>query len=168
MAEALSLNVMLKMVGALSNALDLSTPTDAFLKDYSLTFANGTGINQANMLWHDQRTLTASAAETLDISGGLTSAFGTTIVFTAIKGLLVYAASGNTNDVQVTRPASEGVTLFLAASDGIAVRPGGVFLWVDPTAAGTAVVAATSDDLTFTKSAGSTSVTWDVWIWGEV
>ena len=168
MAEALSLNVVLKMVGTLANALDLSTPVDAFSVDYTKAFASGTGINQANMIWHDQRTLTASAAETLDLAGTLTSCFGTSIVFTAIKGILVVASSSNTNDVQVTRPASEGVTVFLAAADGLSVRPGGIFLWVDPTAAGVTVTAATSDDLTFTNSAGATSVVFDVWFWGEV
>ena len=168
MAEALSLQVVVKMIGSLTNALDLSTPADNFSVDYTKTFANGTAINCANMIWHDQRTLTASAAETLDLAGALTSVFGTTITFTAVKGILVVAATANTNDVQVTRPASEGVTVFLAAADGLSVRPGGIFLWVDPTAAGVAVAAATSDDLTFTNSAGSTSVVFDVWLWGEV
>ena len=168
MAEALSLQAVVKLVGSLTNALDLSTPSDSFSKDYTITFGNGTGINQGNMLWHDQSTLAASAAETHDLSGGLTSVFGTAIVFTVIKGLVVYAAPANTNNVQVTRPASEGVTIFLAAGDGLSVRPGGLFVWIDPTAAGIAIGAGASDDLTFTNSSGGTGVTYDIWIWGEV
>jgi hypothetical protein len=83
-----------------------------------------------------------------------------------IKAILVKAASGNTNNVNVSRPASNGVPLFLAASDGIAVLPGGAFLWVAPNAAGVAVTAGTGDLLTFTNSAGTASVTYDVVIVG--
>lgn len=168
MAEALNLQVVVKLIGSLTNVLDLSAPSDPLSRDYSLVFADGTGANQANMMWHDQRTLTASAAETLDLVGSLTSVFGTTISLTAIKGILVAASSGNTNNVLVSRPSSEGVTVFSAASDAIAVRPGGIFLWVDPSAAGITTTAATSDDLTLTNSAGSTSVVYDIVIWGEV
>lgn len=168
MAEAISLQVVLKLIGSMTNALDLSTPTDALSKDYSVTFANGTGANQANMWWHDQRTLGASATEDLDMAGSLTSVFGTTITFTSIKAVFVSAASGNTNDVQVTRPGANGVTLFMAAGDGIALGPGAWFMWVTPQANGKTVTGGTADLITFTNSAGGSGVTYDVFILGEV
>lgn len=168
MAEAVSLQVVFKLLGSMTNALDLTTPSDAISADYSKTYSNGTGANQANMWWHDQRTLTASATEDLDMAGSLTSVFGTTITFTSIKGLFVYAASGNTNDVQVTRPASNGVPWLMAAGDGIALKPGAWVAWFDPSANGAAVTGGTGDLITFTNSAGGTSVTYDVFILGEV
>ena len=166
MAEALSLNVVLKMVGSLTNALDLSTPSQDFAKDYTQVFANGTGANQGNMLWHDQRAV-GTAGEDLDLAGGLTSAFGTTITFAAIKGILVYASTSNTGNVIISRPASNGLVLFAAASDALAaLKPGGLFLFTDPSAAGLTVTANTGDLLNFDSSSGT--VTYDVWIWGEV
>jgi hypothetical protein len=49
---------------------------------------------------------------------------------------------GNTNDVQLTRPAN-GVPLFLAAGDGVAIGPGDIFLLTNRK--GIAVTAGTGD-----------------------
>jgi hypothetical protein len=127
---------------------------------------NGTGSGSANMIFSDTRTLSASGTEDLDLAGSLTGAFGNTLTFARIKAVIVSAASGNTNNVNVTRPASNGVPLFLAAGDGIPVKPGGTFCWVAPDATGVAVTASTGDLITFTNSAGTTSVTYDVVIIG--
>lgn len=168
MAEAVSLQVVLKLIGSMTQATDLSSLADALSRDYTLTFANGTGANQANMWWHDQRTLAASATEDLDLAGSLTSVFGTTITLTSLKGVFVYAAAANTNNVNVTRPAANGITWLLAAGDGIGLKPGAWVAWFDPSANGATVTAATADLITFTNSAGTTSVTYDVFLLGEV
>lgn len=168
MPEVLTLQAILKLKGQVENAADLTTPIDPIDKDYTINFTNGTGANQGNMIFHDQRTLTASATENLDLAGVLTSKFGTTITFMAVKGILVVAAAANTNNVNVSREGTNGVPVFLALGDGLPVKPGGVFLWIDPTAAGVAVTAGTGDLLTVANSAGGTSVVYDVWIWGEI
>lgn len=168
MPEAVSLQVVLKLLGTMTQTSDLSTLEDVLSRDYSKNFGNGTGANQANMWWHDQRTLAASGTESLDFAGGSTSAFGTTITLTSLKGVFVYAASGNTNDVQVTRPATNGIPWLMAAGDGIALKPGAWFVWLDPSANGATVTAGTGDLITFTNSAAGTSVTYDVFILGEV
>jgi hypothetical protein len=165
MAEALSLQLVLRMVGSLTNARDLSIPVDAFDKDYTKLFGNGTGANQGNMIWHDQRSVDTNG-ESLDLAGGLTSAFGTTITFTAVKGILIVASASNVGNVIINRPAS-GLVLFAAQGDELApLKPGGMFLFTDPSAAGLTVTA-TSGDLLFIDSSSGT-VTYDVWIWGEV
>jgi hypothetical protein len=163
---ALISDFTVRAICSLTNALDLSTPVDPLSLTQRIQLTSGTGANQADMLWHDERTLTASATEDLDLAGSLTSSFGATLTFARIKALIVVAASANTNNVQVTRTTSNGVPLFLAAGDGIPVLPGGVFAWVAPDASGIAVTAGTGDKLTFTNSAGSTSVTYDVVIVG--
>lgn len=159
---ALSTDLNVRLAGTLTSALDLSTPTDSLVKTLHTVLTSGTGANQADMMWHDTRTLSASATEDLDLAASLTGPLGGTLTFARIKMVLVTAASGNTNNVNVTRPASNGVPLFLAASDGIAVRPGGCFLWAASDSTGVAVTAGTGDLLTFTNSAGSTSVSYDV------
>jgi len=131
-----------------------------------LRFLDGTGAGQIDRAYHAQRTLAASATEDLDFSGSLTNPISGSAVFARIKYILVVAASGNTNNVNVIRPASNGLPLFLAASDGIAVRPGGKFEHGVADATGIVVTAGTADLLTFTNSAGSTSVTYDVLVLG--
>lgn len=166
MALSLSTDLTVRLAATLTNPADLSTPTDALVKATTFNWTSGTGANQGDRRFHDQRTLSASGTEDLDLAGSLTDVFGNTITFARIKMVLVTAASGNTNNVNVTRPASNGVPLFLAASDGVAIRPGGGFLWWAPDSTGVAVTAGTGDLLTFTNSAGSTSVTYDVVIIG--
>lgn len=166
MALSLSTDLTVRLAATLTNPADLSTPTDALVKSTVFNWTSGTGANQGDRRFHDQRTLSASATEDLDLAGSLADLFGNTITFARIKLLLVTAASGNTNNVQVTRPASNGVPLFLAAGDGVAIRPGGGLLWWSPDSTGVAVTAGTGDLLTFTNSAGSSGVTYDVVIVG--
>ncbi len=149
----------------LLSALDLTTAFDPLKLKTSLRLGNGTGSGQVSQQWHDTRTLTASASESLDLAGGLTNAFGVTVTFTRVKFVLVIASTGNTNDVQVTRVATTGIPLFMADGDGIALGPGEWFCYGSPTT-GKTVTASTDDTLTFTNSAGSTSVTYTVVIIG--
>lgn len=149
-------------------ALDLATSRLSLDKDYTIAFTTtGAGANAVNRLFTDTRTLTASATEDLDLAGVLTDSFGQTLTFARVKYIVIKAAAANTNSVQITRPASNGLVLFMAASDGISLAPGEVFVWVSPGAAGKAVTASTGDLLTITNSAGSTSVVYDVIIGGS-
>lgn len=150
-----------RLVAAYTGSGDLATPSVPLDIGDRIRMTSGTTTGKADLMWSDTRTLAASGTEDLDLAGSLTDAFGT--AFTVVKLKLVYvtADDGNTNDVQITRPASNGVPLFLAAGDGLAVGPGGCFVWCAP-AAGVAVTAATGDLITFTNSAGSTGVTYSV------
>lgn len=163
---ALTSDFTVKAACTLTSALDLATASVPLTLTNRIRLTNGTGADQADLIFHDTRTLSASATEDLDLAGVLANALGTTLTFARIKAVIVSAAEANTNNVNVTRPASNGVPLFLAASDGIAVRPGGVFAWIAPDATAVAVTAGTGDLLTFTNSAGSTSVTYSVVIVG--
>ena len=162
----LSTKLVTTVVATLSDALDLSTATDPLSYTLRTTLASGTGANQADMLWHDTRTLAASATENLDLAGVLVNGLGDTQTFARVKLIMVTAATANTNNVNVIREGTNGVPIFLALADGVAVRPGGAFLLSAPDATAYAVTAATGDLLTFTNSAGSTSVTYSVIIIG--
>jgi hypothetical protein len=160
--------IQLAIAAALTTALDIGTAEYSPNFNQVFNLGDGTGADQANMIWSDTRTLTASATENLDLAGGLTNAFGATVTFSKLKAILVVASTGNTNSVQVTRPASNGVPLFMAAGDGVALTPGAAFAAVFPDANGVAVTGATGDLLTLTNSAGSTSVTYTIILIGTV
>ncbi|MEV4180183.1 hypothetical protein AB0J28_01890 [Streptosporangium canum] len=157
---------LFQLEAEVTSPLDLSTPTNLISVARQLNLAQGAGAGQADMVWSDQRTIAASGSDALDLAGSLSGPFGGTLTFARIKMVVVLAAGGNANNVNVTMPGSNGVPLFLAAGDGIAVKPGGAFMWFDPSAAGVAVTAATGDLLTVVNSGAGTPVTYDIHIVG--
>ncbi len=166
MATTLSTIVTAKIETTFRNVLDLSVPVDTLTKQTKIELSNGTSSNNADLCFHDQRTLGASGTEDLDLAGSLAGPFGASQVFVELRAVLFSAASANTNNVLVSRPASNGVPLFSAAGDQIIIPPGGVFLWSCPADGKIPVTASTGDLITVTNSAGSTSVTYDVVIIG--
>lgn len=169
MAETFSGTFKMSLAGTFTSDNDLSTVTQAFNYTKSQAFTNGTGADQANMVWSDQRTISASGTDDLDLSGSLTNAFGTTISFTSIKGIIVYAASGNTNDVLVGGDGSAPLAEWVSdTSDVLVVKPGGMFALMNPAANGYAVTNSTADVLQIANSSSGTSVTYDIILIGEV
>lgn len=160
-------NVSLSIDALFSGTGDLGDPKQRILIEKALSLEAGTAAtDEANLLFSDTRTLAASATENLDLAGSLSSAFGATITAAEVVLLFFAAHDTNTNDVLVTRPASNGlVGPFMAAGDGVSIKPGEWALFVSQ--AGWPVTAATGDLLTVTNSAGGTGVDYDVLIIGR-
>lgn len=151
----------------LTNPLDLAASTSplAYAKEWVL--ASGTAANQADKVFHDQRTLAASATENLDLAGVLTDALGATLTFLRVKGIVVYAAAANTNNVEVGGVVN-GLAGWVgdAATDKVIVRPGGLLAVFAPDATAYAVVAGTGDLLRVANAGAGTAVTYDVIVLG--
>jgi len=143
--------------------LDLANATVPLSVARAIALADGTGLGQADRIFHDRRTLAASANEDLDLAGVLTDAFGAVITFARIKAMLIAADPGNTNNVIVGNAAANGFISWVgAATHTVTVRPGGLLLLAASDVTGYTVTAATADLLRITNSAGGTSVTYDV------
>lgn len=154
-------NIALSIDATLTGTGDLGNPKQRVNISEELALLAGTGaINQCDLMFQDTRTLAASGTEDLDLAGSLANAFGAALAAAELVLLFVKAHDANTNNVNVTRPASNGVPIFLAASDGRAILPGEWFLIVSEH--GIAVTAATGDLITITNSGGTTGVTYDV------
>ena len=162
----LSATVKVSVSGRQTGALDLSTQSADLPKVYSQVFSDGAGADQAQRIFADTRTLAASANEDLDLSGSLTDILGAAVVFTKVKAVIIKASASNSNNVNLTRPASNGVPLFLAAGDGIALAPGEVFVWLSGQAAGKTVTAGTGDLINLANSAAGSSVSYDIIVIG--
>jgi|SRR5688572_13113839 len=150
-------------------ALDLVEASVPLLRTYTSILADGVGGGQADRVFHDRRTLSASANEDLDLAGGLTDAFGAALTFVKIKGLLVAAAAANTNNVIVGGAASNGfVTWVGGATHTLTVRPGAVLALFAGQAdtTGYAVTASTGDLLRVANSGAGSTVTYDIVIVG--
>lgn len=161
-SASISLGIRAKQTGA----ADLGTPQILVDIQKAMEFTPGTAaVGQSNVLFSDTRTLAASGTESLDVAGVLADALGATIAAAEIVAIYVAAAAGNTNDVQVTRPAANGVPLFLAAGDGIALGPGDFS--VRTYRNGVPVTAATGDLITVTNGAAGTPVSYDIVILGR-
>ena len=167
MATTYKGSIGIQLLGLMQKDLDIgSARLDVnYAKKFSV--ANGTGAEQANMIWTDTRTISASSADDLDLYGGLTNAFGDVINFANVKGIFVFAAAANTNDVVIgndgTAPINFGVT-----TNVINVKPGGMFCLYDPALNGYTVTNTTADVLQIANGGSGTSVTYDIIVFGEV
>lgn len=161
----LRVSALVQLAAELTSALDLTTASAPVSIGRQLSFADGDGAGEADRIWTDRRTIAASGTDSIDLAGDLVDPFGQTITFAKLKGLLVAASPANTNNVLVGRPASNAVPLF-SAEASIPVKPGGVFVWLDPSAAGIAVTADTGDVIELGNSSGGTGVTYDIAIIG--
>jgi hypothetical protein len=170
MAETFDGAVKISVNGTLSKDIDLGVVSHVVNQVFNQSFANGTAINKANEMFVDTRTIAASGTDALDLAGGLTNGVGTTINFTSIKGMIIIADSGNTNDVQIGGAATGVAFVNWVASytDIVNVKPGGMFCLVNPTAAGYAVTASTGDILNITNSSSGTGVTYTIVLIGTV
>ncbi|MET7412516.1 hypothetical protein [Streptomyces rubiginosohelvolus] len=149
-------------------AIDLGTSRAPQALSRSMSLASGTGAGKADRVFSDRRTLAASGTEDLDLAGVLVDAFGASITFARIKGLVIAAAAGNTNNVVVGAASSNPWATLLGATHTLTVRPGG-FVAVGTgvaDATGYAVTASTGDLLKIANSGAGSAVTYDIHIIG--
>jgi hypothetical protein len=150
-----------------TSAKDLTTVRAPLDYAKALQLASGTAAGQADLIFSDTRTIAASGTDTLDLAGSLVDALGSTLTFARVKGLIIYAAPGNTNDVVYGGAASNTwVGPFVDATDKRKVKPGGIEVVFAPGAAGFPVTAATADQLLIANGGAGTSVSYDVVIIG--
>jgi hypothetical protein len=166
-------SIRLSVATVETSTLDLRTSTAKGAVNQLVELATGTSAGQANRIFMDTRTLAASATENIDLAGALTDSYGNAQVFARVKALIVVADSANTNNVEVTKLAA-GAPVFWdgsaesAPEPGVSLRPGAFFCLAcgDADATGYVVTATSADLITFTNSAGSTTVTYDLVVIG--
>lgn len=166
---ALTSKVALSVSADHTKTLDLANGKVPLKKVYQAILASGTAVGQADLIFHDQRTLGASATENLDLSGVLTDAFGASLAFVKVKAIIFMAAAANTNNVLIGGDVTNTFfPMFGAETDSLILRPGATFALFAGSAdsAGYAVTASTADLLKVTNSAGTSGVTYDVIVIG--
>jgi hypothetical protein len=145
-----------------TSALDLRTLVDELATAYSDAFTDGTGASQANRLFADTRTLADGADESLDLAGGLTDAFGTTITLAKLKALVIINPSA-TQTLTVGN-AADPILLFGTAAHTVNIPPGGK-LMMDWPGTGWTVTGGSADKLKIVNSAGA-AVDYTIWLIG--
>ena len=159
----LDANVTMAVSGQHTSLLDLGPAAFPIALARSFATTNGTGVGQADRVFTDIRTLTASSSEDLDLAGVLLDAFGVAITFARIKTLLVAADPANTNNVIVGNATTNGFISWVgAATHTVVVRPGGALLLAASDVTAYTVTAATADLLRIANSGAGTSVTYTI------
>jgi hypothetical protein len=167
LAAGVTADVQGRMAGTYTGTNDLGSVTFAFSPSALIQFAPGTASGNADKMFSDQRTISASSSENLDLAGVLADPLGATLTFGHVKAIYVHAAAANTNDVCVGGAGSNTFTgPFADATDIVCVKPGGFLLLGVASGAGWAVTASTGDLLKVANSSSGTAVTYDVVIVG--
>lgn len=147
----------LKSSGTPSLADPVDTTAPRFVRD----LASGTGANQANYYYREERTIASGANYVLDLSGTDKDIFGTNIVMTSVVGIHVIAApadesaAANTTNITITTTLAG---IFGGTTPSVIMTPGESFQRVNTGASGLcAVTATTADTITFTNAAGASA-----------
>jgi hypothetical protein len=162
----LNAQILLQLLATENSSSDLSTTVRRTNVSESLTFTNGTGANQAQIVWSDSRTIAAGSNESIDLLS-LDDDRGT-LVFSAIKAIYVRATGASSvfwtgfgvGDDWDTGP------LQAPAASGLFIPPGGLLLVTNPSAAGWAV-AAPSNEIAIQNSSETAAATYDIILIGE-
>jgi len=146
----------------LSNlATKLKETLDDLSIESSIKWTYGTGVKQANVLFHEKLTIAQSASQTLDLnaSGTLKDVFGNLLTMDAIKLLFVLNRS-TTLTVSVFGGGANDLLIMGGTTDALQLPPESPFQWQCPTAAG--IVTTANKNLKLAVSAGSGSAIIDV------
>jgi hypothetical protein len=165
----MNVDVALSLFGKYAAAADLGTAESNLAYSYLQRLLDGTGAGQINRWFQDTRSLNASANENLDLAGGgLVDEFGVALTFARVKVLMIACPSTNVGDIRITRPATNGVPIYLAAGDGQDVAPGEAKLLIcrsDATAI--VVTAGTGDLINVANQSGAQANSYSVFIAGS-
>lgn len=155
------------VVATLVGAGDLGNSYAPVKAERTVSIAPGTAtLDQADVLWADQRTLAASATESLDLAGTLAGLLGGTLTEAEITGIYLEADAGNTNDVVFFGAATNAFNGPLSGTTPkLTLGPGDVSLTTNRK--GWPVVASTGDVLLVANSAAGTAVSYKIVIVGR-
>lgn len=117
----------------------------------SVSFSDGVGANQANVLYMFSGTFSGTTAS-IDLNGLLTDGYGTTVSLLRVKGLYIENLS-TTNTIVIGNGTNPWATL-LGATHTLTLRPTSFIVTGTGDATGWAVTAATGDILLLTGTSG--------------
>jgi hypothetical protein len=167
-ANTLTARLTLLVTSLLQNSVGAASANVSLEASPTVAFANGTDVNEADLLFSNTVTIAASETLDYDLAGAsMLDIFGAAVAFARIRAIVIIASSANVNDVVLGgAAAAQFFGPFGAAGDTIAVRPGGLLVLAAPDAVGWAVTPVTADVLRVANGGAGTGVTFDIVIIG--
>lgn len=160
---ALTTEIMARLKPVQTGSNDFGSDSFSPVIKQALTLASGTGANQADLLFVDERSVAASTNDDIDLAGALSDAFGSTITFAELAAILIINAprsgSANTSDLTIGAGSNPFVGFLGGTSPTIGpIKPGGFVFIGSPDAAGIGTVTAgTGDILRIANGSGATA-----------
>jgi hypothetical protein len=140
---ALNAQILLSILAHETSSGDISQTLRATPATYSLTLGNGTGANQAQVVWSDSRTIPGGSQDTVPLRT-LTDDRGS-VSFTAVKAMYIR----NTSQSSIQLALGDALQEAWTSGPGYAVdgnnygetniAAGGCLFFSDPTAGGAVV-----------------------------
>jgi len=156
-------SVLVQIDSILTKVFDLTTPAASLNYRKRIALANGTGANQADLVFHDQKVLAAGGSDDYDLAGVMTDTFGDVLTFARIRVMMIYCAAANPSTMEVgNSPVNAWREWNGGTIQTVTIRPGGLFLVVAPDATGYFVTAGTADRLKILNNSGSASGIYDI------
>lgn len=156
--------VRAKLVARQTGANDFGGPDFNPTMEAILNLASGTGLNQADLAFFDERSVAASTNDDIDLAGALSSAFGATITMAELVALFIINAprSGTANVSDLTIGGGSNPVLgFLGGTTPTIgpIKPGGFLLLGAGHASGLgAVTGGSADVLRVANGSGGTAL----------
>lgn len=162
----LTAKILLQILATESSSSDLSSTTRVTNVSRTVNFANGTGANQAEIVWSDSRTIAANGEDILDLTA-LADDRGS-VDLTAVKA--IYVRNTGTVDISwLALALPEHWTtgpLYVEEGFGAIIPPGGVMLITNPSATAWAV-ASEDEQISFANDSSTTAAAYDIIMIGE-
>lgn len=136
----LNAQLTLSIIAHETSSGDLSRTMRATPVSYAMSLADGTGANQAQVVWSASRTATTANDDLpVDALPDTRDGAAVTVAFSAVKAVYVKNKSGSESLVI----GLLGITNFggFPATPGYTLRPGGCYVFTAPTAEGIPVLA---------------------------
>ena len=156
---ALNAQILLSILAHESSSGDISQTLRATPATYSLTLGNGTGANQAQVVWSDSRTIPGGGQDTVPLRT-LADDRGS-VSFTAVKAMYIKNTSANPvqlalgDDLQESWASGPGYAVDGGNYGETNIAAGGCLFFSDPTAGG-AAVQQSADTIYINGNAGAT------------
>ena len=146
-------NISLEYLGT----AEIATPKVVLSRFSPITWTYGTGANQINLLYQDQRS-TDDTGETLDVTSGLFDAHGNAMTMSALKFIYVKNTHA-TLILEIFGNAANDLLIMDSTADAVQIPAGGEFYWSAPTAAG---IVTTANKNLFVAATAAGTITYDL------
>lgn len=166
---AAGLTISAALQGRITNTNVLGATGEDLNVQTLLQVLGGTGAGQCDTFYTAQRTVAASATDTLALNGSLTDQFGNTVNLLHVKAILITAAPANPGDLSLapggTNPANLG---FSGTTPAWAISPGETFLATkgSGSAVGWVITASTGMNIKLTAAASAGNYVYNIYVLG--
>jgi hypothetical protein len=135
---ALNAQILLSILAHESSSGDISQTLRATPATYSLALADGTGANQAQVVWSESGTISTGSSGEIDLTA-LADDRGT-VTMTSLKTIAFKNVSAQA-PINLDQPQSGAWETGPYGAGAVVIPPGGMALFVSPTAGGWPVAA---------------------------